>query len=59
MGLGGSGDKPSRGRRREGVEAVCLSLTDSVLLTYTSLKAGGYPRDLSRCLVLQLQETSA
>ena len=49
---GGSRDKPSRGRCREGVEAVCLSLTDSVLLTYTALKAGGCPRDLSRCLVL-------
>ena len=56
---GGSRDKPSRGRCREGVEAVCLSLTDSVLLTYTALKAGGHPRDLSRCLVLQLQEAPA
>lgn len=48
----------NRGRRRGGVEAVCLSLMDSVLLTYTSLKAGGHPRGLSRCLVLQLQEAS-
>ena len=65
MGLGGSRVKPpdaavesDQRETQSGSGGSLLKPQDSVWLTYTSLKAGGHPRGLSRCLVLQLQEAS-